>query len=136
MSATTPRQEVAEPTRAQTLLTFQSRRRGGPLPAPADLEHYERVCPGAADRILKVMEREQTHRQELTQKIVETEAVNARRSLPIGGAVALLAVCGATIVGLFGSWEAAVALVGIPLAAIVRAFVAPKRVDHGRHGHE
>lgn len=47
--------------------------------------------------------------------------------LPIGGAVALLAVCGATLVGLFGSWEAATARVGIPLAAIVRAFIAPKQ---------
>jgi uncharacterized membrane protein len=135
MSATTPQQEVAEPTRARTLL-FQSRRRGGPLPAPADLEHYERICPGAADRILKVMEREQSHRQELTAKIVEMEVINAGRSLPIGGAIALLAVCGATLVGLFGSWEAAVALVGIPLAAIVRAFVAPKGGDHGTSGHE
>lgn len=73
------------------------------------------------------MEREQAHRQELTQKVIDAEAVNAKRALPIGGAVALMAVCGATLVGLFGSWEAAVALVGIPLAAIVRAFVAPKR---------
>lgn len=115
--------EVAEQTRAQSLL-FQARRRGGPLP---HLEHYERACPGAADCILKAMEREQAHRQELTQKVIDAEAVNAKRALPIGGAVALMAVCGATLVGLFGSWEAAVALVGIPLAAIVRAFVAPKR---------
>ena len=73
------------------------------------------------------MEREQAHRQDLTQKVIEAEAINARRALPIGGAVALLAVCGATLVGLFGSWEAATALVGIPLAAIVRAFIAPKQ---------
>ena len=122
----TPSREIAEPRNAQTLL-FQTRRRGGPLPPPADFEHYERICPGAADRILKVMEREQVHRQELTLKLAETEATNAKRGLPIGGAVALLAVCGATLVGLFGSWEAAVALVGIPLAAIVRAFIAPSR---------
>lgn len=67
------------------------------------------------------------HRQELTQKVVDTESMHAKRALAIGGAVALLAVCGATLIGLFGSWEAAVALVGIPLAAIVRAFIAPKR---------
>lgn len=125
MSAT-PSREVAEESRAQTLL-LQTRRRGGPLPPPADFEHYERVCPGAADRILKVMEREQAHRQELTQRVIEAEAGVAKRALPIGGAVALLAVGGAILVGLFGSWEAAVALVGVPLAAIVRAFVAPKR---------
>lgn len=125
MSAT-PSREIAEPRDAQALL-FQTRRRGGPLPPPADFEHYERICPGAADRILKVMEGEQAHRQELTRKLAETEAMNAKRALPIGGAVALLAVCGATLVGLFGAWEAAVALVGIPLAAIVRAFIAPSR---------
>lgn len=121
-----PSREIAELGRAQTLL-FQARRRGGPLPPPADLEHYEQICPGAADRILKVMEREQAHRQELTQRVIDVEALNAKRALPIGGAVALLAVCGATAVGLFGSWEAAVALVGIPLMAIVRAFIAPSR---------
>lgn len=77
-----PSREIAELSRAQTLL-FQARRRGGPLPPPADLEHYERICPGAADRILKVMEREQTHRQELTQKVIDVEVVNAKRALPI-----------------------------------------------------
>ena len=31
----------------------------GPLPPPKILEDYDRVCPGAADRIIKMAEKEQ-----------------------------------------------------------------------------
>ena len=31
----------------------------GPLPPPSILEDYDRVCPGAADRIIKMAEKEQ-----------------------------------------------------------------------------
>ena len=34
----------------------------GPLPHPADLEKFERISPGAADRILGMAEREQALR--------------------------------------------------------------------------
>lgn len=42
--------------------------RSGPLPAPEDFEHYERVLPGGADRILKMAENEQTFRHKMTEK--------------------------------------------------------------------
>lgn len=35
----------------------------GPLPHPADLEEYERILPGAADRILSMAEKEQALRE-------------------------------------------------------------------------
>ena len=36
----------------------------GPLPPPAQLEHYERILPGAAERILAMVETEQRARLE------------------------------------------------------------------------
>ena len=35
----------------------------GPIPRPQDFAEYERVLPGAADRILKMAENQATHRQ-------------------------------------------------------------------------
>jgi uncharacterized membrane protein len=37
----------------------------GPIPAPESFAQYERVLPGAADRILKMAESQATHRQGL-----------------------------------------------------------------------
>ncbi|MHB8129171.1 MAG: DUF2335 domain-containing protein [Mobilitalea sp.] len=34
----------------------------GPLPPASEFERYERVCPGAADRILSMAENEEAHR--------------------------------------------------------------------------
>ena len=38
----------------------------GPIARPEDFEQYERILPGAADRILKMGEKEIAHRHELT----------------------------------------------------------------------
>jgi uncharacterized membrane protein len=37
----------------------------GPIPPPNALEAYERICPGSADRILSLWERQVDHRQGL-----------------------------------------------------------------------
>ncbi|MFQ7172706.1 MAG: DUF2335 domain-containing protein [Thomasclavelia ramosa] len=37
----------------------------GPIPHPSDFEQYERVLPGAADRILTMAENQSAHRQTL-----------------------------------------------------------------------
>ena len=41
------------------VLLHASKFHQGPLPAPDDLMKYERICPGAAERILKMAENEQ-----------------------------------------------------------------------------
>jgi len=38
----------------------------GPIPTPQDFEYYEKVLPGAADRILVMAEKEQESRQQIS----------------------------------------------------------------------
>lgn len=40
----------------------------GPLPAPSAFGQYDKVLPGAAERILQMAEQEQTHRHEVDNK--------------------------------------------------------------------
>ena len=51
-------------TQVQSLIHQSSR----PIPAPAEFEHYERVLPGAADRILTMAEKEQSARISLKEQ--------------------------------------------------------------------
>ena len=46
----------------------QSKFHQGPLPAPEDLFRYEKICPGAADRIIKMAEKEQKYLNKLRYK--------------------------------------------------------------------
>ena len=44
----------------------------GPIPPPAVLESYERIVPGAAERILKMAENQAAHRQDIEKIVVRS----------------------------------------------------------------
>ena len=69
-----------------------------PLPTPGDLERYESVLPGAADRILKMAESVQDNRHELNRMSLETERLvvleDSKRSyLGVMSALLISLVC-------------------------------------------
>lgn len=46
----------------------------GPIPPPDIIEKYERILPGAADRIITMAEQQATHRQAMEKKMIESES--------------------------------------------------------------
>lgn len=88
----------------------------GPLPPPAELEKIDLIIPGGADRLLRMAEKEQTHRID-----------DAKRGQYLGWSLAAGAVVAAAVVSLcHGPWQVSVALVGIPVLGAVQALI------HGR----
>lgn len=114
----------------EVVATLMQRVHSGPLPAPEDFEHYDRVLPGGAERIMQLTEREQTHRHKQEGRLITGEY--ATRILGQVGALLALAM----LVGLVGFC----AYIGQPVAAavitaigaIVVAFVkySAQRVDY------
>ncbi len=97
----------------------------GPLPPPAALEHFERIIPDGAARILSMAEAEQAHRMTLEQSAQAAMIRDKLRGQWMGAIVAALSIFGAVTTAIFGGhWAVSVAMVGIPLAAIVRALIA------------
>jgi uncharacterized membrane protein len=45
----------------------------GPMPPPSLLGHYEDICPGSADRMLRMAEQEAEHRRKTEEKIVQAQ---------------------------------------------------------------
>ncbi|ERO40943.1 DUF2335 domain-containing protein [Lactiplantibacillus plantarum] len=73
----------------------------GPLPPPQQLKEYNDVLPGAADRILKMAERQSEHRQKMEGQVVESNTKNSRLgvifafllgAMIIGGGIYLAAI--------------------------------------------
>lgn len=50
----------------------------GPLPPPGFLEKYEQICPGAADRLLTLLEKQTSHRHHQEHKALTASIVDAK----------------------------------------------------------
>ena len=54
----------------EALMIIRSEMYSGPIPPPEALARYEEIQPGAADRILKMAEKQQEHRMALETKAI------------------------------------------------------------------
>lgn len=114
--------------REQQVTTTTQLQWNGPLPPPQALEHFERVIPGGAERILAMAEREQTHRMEIEKIGIGAAIQHEGRGQKLGAFVAVVAIVAAvsnTYIG--GPWQATAALVGIPVLAAVQALILGHR---------
>lgn len=70
----------------------------GPIPPPHLLQEYERILPGAAERIFKMAEQEQQHRHAIISKHMHTaskqEANNAKLAFTGQGCAITIALAG------------------------------------------
>jgi uncharacterized membrane protein len=109
-----------------------------PVPPPQTLEHYERVLPGAAERIVRMAEEDLRHRRELEHKTRAAEIALRQAAQDLeqrklteyyrmgqfgqmaGIAVSVLAIGGALLAAFYGApWQVSAANMGLPIAGII-----------------
>ena len=56
----------------------------GPLPSPADLQLFEEIVPGAADRLLTLTEKQSEHRMVLERSVVSENLEQSKLGLWLG----------------------------------------------------
>lgn len=121
----------------------------GPLPAPDDLDRYNTLLPGAAERIIRMAEEESAHRRAIEDrtnrvncdanaKQVETIGYQTRavfKSDVIGQVagliVALTCIASAVYLSINGHEWIAGALAAIPTAAVIQAFLVKRSSSAG-----
>ena len=79
----------ASPSPASKKVAVIEAQCAGPLPPPEAFQRYEEILPGAAERILKMAEKQAEHRQRLEEKIVNAEIRDARLGLIFGFLIGL-----------------------------------------------
>lgn len=65
----------------------------GPLPPARELQAYEQVVPGSADRIIKMAEDEALHRRAQEQRLVKSSCGDSRLGLWLGFFIGMGAWC-------------------------------------------
>lgn len=98
------------------ILLQASRFHQGPLPLPEDLMKYNQVCPGAAERIIKMAENE----QKVLNKVRLKEYRNLRAGM-ILGFVSFIFLVGLTgwVLYLGQSWVAGVLIAMVSICSVL-----------------
>ncbi|MCS6811316.1 MAG: DUF2335 domain-containing protein [Tepidimonas sp.] len=127
MKDSPPKSRPADPRREEVSVAHWA----GPLPPPATLEQFERIVPGAAQRLLAMAETEQKHRHaiESGQLALQQEGVRlAARDSKLGILASFLGLLASLGTGLTAflmgaSWPVVIAFVG-PAIMMVLAELA------------
>jgi len=124
------RQAVAHPASGR-LRIAQFR---GPLPPPAVLERYDRLLPGAAERILRMAEEEQTAGRDLATEVVRATATETRRGQYLAFAAVWAALRVTAYLGYLGHAFAASVVGGTTVVGLATVFAIGRRgaVNPGR----
>lgn len=98
----------------------------GPIPAPVDLEYYNQVVPGAAERIIVMAEKEQSFRHSISQSTTTKTLEERRIGQIFGGLIAFMGLAVAVYALKLGHPVAASVIGGATLLGIVTVFVTGK----------
>ena len=110
-------------------------RHSGPLPSPADMEHYERALPGAADRILAMAEQASAHRQQMGERrmgVIERAAPMVGRGVLFIAVLVVVCVTGlaALLIARDFVWAGASVVLAELLSALIAVIVSAARSRH------
>lgn len=118
-----PRQEGGQVTQRQV----QVQQWSGPLPSPIDLKGYEEICPGAADRILSMAEKQNNHRIELETKVIRAQIGQGTSGQIFGFLIGLATVLGGVFCVLQNHEAAETTIVVSGAASVASVFVYGKK---------
>ena len=101
----------------------------GPIPHPSDFEQYERVLPGAADRILTMAENQSAHRQTLEKAAIYSDVENSKRWQWFGFLIGIVCICGGFVLIAMDKDLSGFALIGGSIGTLVGIFVYGRKSD-------
>ena len=99
----------------------------GPLPHPDILASYDRLVPGAAERMISLVEKQADHRMDLERTVVRGDNRRADIGLVAGIVATFTAMFLATFLAFFGWTAGAGILVGSGMATMIGSLVSVKR---------
>lgn len=109
-------------------MTFQ-----GPLPPAVELQGYNQIVPGAAERIIALAEKQAAHRMELEKHAVAEQLRQSARGQIFALIIGVAGITGAVVVGITGNAWVAGTIATASLGTLAVSFITGKRQEqHSR----
>ena len=109
-----------------TMIAMEQRTYSGPLPPAEEIEAYEHVCPGSADRIISMAEKSLENRIANEQLIVKEETKQSSRGQILGFILAVFFGIIALVLGLKGQERLAGIIASGDIVSLAIIFVLNK----------
>ena len=107
----------------------------GPLPPPRTIEEYERILPGAADRIFTMAEKQAAHRHEMESAAMALSNIDVRsayqranRGLHLAAIVAFAIVAGGVCMAFLGHASEGAGVIGGTIVGLATVFIYGARM--------
>ena len=104
----------------------------GPLPHPQILRGYEDIKEGFAERILRMAEKEQDHRFECDDKMIDATISANKRGHWMGLIIAIVFAGIAGVLGFIGQTTVASIIGGLDIVSLVTVFVSNQFLNRGK----
>ena len=129
-----PKQEVQTPAELNIVAASQSLSYSSPLPPSSEMAGYEKVCPGSADRILKMAEQQAAHRQNIEMIVVKTSSERSLLGVKYALYIAMAACALSCVCFCLGERIAGGAIFGGTLVSLAGVFI--HGTNSNRHERE
>ena len=91
----------------------------GPIPPPQILQQYNNIVPDAAERILRMAEKQSDHRMALENKVVNSNLVKSYLGMVAGSSIAIFGLCIAKDIAINGNPATAGIIAALDLGGLV-----------------
>ena len=129
-----PKQEIQTPAEVNIVAASQSLSYSSPIPPSNEMAGYEKVCPGSADRILKMAEQQAAHRKNIEMIVVKTSSERSLLGVKYAFCIAMAAFLLSGVCFCLGEMIAGGAIFGGTLVSLVGVFI--HGTNSNRHERE
>lgn len=107
---------LAQPSRqiTATASTFE-----GPIPPPDVLQQYNSIIPNAAERIIRMAEKQSDHRMDLEKKVVYSNIKKSYVSMGLATSIALYGLYIAKEIAINGNPAMATAIIALDIGGLI-----------------
>ena len=101
----------------------------GPIPPPQMLEAYNKILPGAAERILNMAEKQSAHRQNMEKTIVLSDTRNSHLGLVFAFILVFTSISAGTFLTYIGKEGTGLTTIIGAITSVVAIFIYRKRIQ-------
>jgi hypothetical protein len=101
----------------------------GPLPPAAELERYNHIVPGGAERLFAMVEKQAEHRMQLENHVAREQVKQSGRGQVFALVIGVTGILSAATIGTMGHTAVAIAITTGSLGTLAVTFLVGKRQE-------
>jgi uncharacterized membrane protein len=118
-----PVSQQREMTLARQQISVAAQYHSGPIPDPSTLERYDKILPGAAERILRMAEEQSAHRRDIEKYVIKSKSRDSLLGIIAGFLIAMGTIASGTYVASHGHVWSGTILGSAGLVGLVGVFI-------------